>query len=97
MANRKTLIAAKTAAENQELTVTLDNPVTLSANGLGASESIPIHYKHDASTYFACYRDGVAVALTPTNNPVTIYGPGEFRVAKGITAGAVSVSLYNEE
>jgi len=68
-------------------------PATLVAIGLAVNETVDVQISPDGVNYTNLYVDRVQVQLTSTNNAVTIYGPGRYRVVKGVTVGPVTVGL----
>jgi len=92
-----TLIASTTAAATKDFQVERDAyypPVTIIANGLAAGETVDIQISDDdGATYANLFDAGSQVQVTDTNNAVTLYGPGKYRVSKAATAAAVTVGL----
>ncbi len=62
------------------------------ANGLEADEYGDIQISHDGGTTFQdLYVDGSQIRLNSTNVAQTVYGPGIFRVAKGVTTEVAGI------
>lgn len=66
----------------------LELPITVVAQGLGATESVTIEISADGGTTW----QGI-YTLTSTGPAVTITGPGLYRINKPATAGAVGVEV----
>lgn len=98
MANRCIdIISAKTAAEDSDTFGFTHGDVTsltLFASGLGAGEEIPLYITHNGTTWTEVHEEGTQTKLTNTNTVVRITGAGNYRVSKGITAGAVGVHMF---
>lgn len=93
----RTKIAAATGAATAIEKVTSNNPCTFVGYGFSGADSVAVEVSYDSGTNFvACYKNGVAVTIASTNNPVTVYGPGIFRLNKGVTTGSVGVVAYYE-
>lgn len=93
----KELIPAQTGAATAVVVIaTLEHiPTTFSAAGLAGAEVIPIEFSQDGGlTWTPLALNGNAVELTALNNMVTVDAYGQFRVNKGVTAGAVSVAAH---
>lgn len=70
---------------------------TVMAIGIAGAENADIQFSHDAGTTWTdLFEAGSQIRLTATNNMVTIYGPGVFRIDKEATAGATSIHLSLE-
>jgi len=69
-------------------------PITLSQEGLAGTETVDLQISNDGG---ASYKDvselGVQAQLTVDNTALTVLAPGRYRLNKGVTAGAVTVSL----
>ena len=98
MVETNIVITAKTAAETHDFDVAADNPVTVSASGF-SGDTVDIQYSADAGGSFANAYDsaGTQIQLSVTRPQITVYGPGVFRINKGITTGSVLVSLQSEQ
>ena len=92
-----TIISAQTTAATGDFSASKNTqqlPATLFASGLAGAEVANVMFSADGGlTYTNLFENGTQVQLTATNNAVTIYGPGMYRVSKGITVAAVPVSL----
>ena len=74
-----------------------DGRATISVIGIAGAENADIQFSHDVGTTWTdLFQDGSQVRLTATNNMVTVYGPGLFRVDKEATAGATSIHLHKD-
>lgn len=92
----KTDLAAITAAGQSTTFLVAENRmVTLifyAASGLSASEYGDIQISQDTGTTWQdLYASGSQVRMNSTNNAITIYGPGIFRVDKEVTTNATAV------
>lgn len=98
MPSNKTAFAAATDAASYAFKVFANNPMTIIGHGFaGSGDTIDVQISYDdGSTYVDCYRDGTQVQLTDTNNPVTVYGPGLFKVNKGATTDTIGCVLCQE-
>jgi len=98
MASLRTAFAAQTAAASATIQVSANNPLTLIGWGFdaGGTDFVDVMVRYDATNYTDCYENGAQIRLGKTNNTVTIYGPAEFKVDKGITTGQVGVSYWME-
>lgn len=97
----KTLLAPATGAGNSaEFVVGEQHEATVylhATSGLVVSEFADLQISHDGGSTWADYfKDGSQVRLTNTNNAVTIYGPGRFRVAKDATTNAAGIYLFDD-
>lgn len=91
-------IANTTAAVNSVAIPVGDKCTFIVTGTLGAAEKIDIEISPDrGSTFSDLYQDGLQTQLSTTNNAVTVYGPGIFRVAKGITSAACGVAYSMPE
>lgn len=70
--------------------------VTIIGYGFSGTDAISVQITYDGTNYVDCYRNGVAVTVTSTNNPVSVYGPGKFKLNKGSTTGTVGASICAE-
>jgi len=71
---------------------------TLFATGLASGESADLQFTQDAgSTWTDMKLNGSVVALTSDDNTVTVFGIGNYRVNKGVTSGAVTVTFHSEK
>jgi hypothetical protein len=84
------------------INVVTSNPITIVAWGFnGGEDVVNVALKYQSTPpnqndlYVDCWRDGQRVQVKATNNPVTVYGPGFFRVYKDSTE-AVGVSYWME-
>jgi hypothetical protein len=73
-----------------------NHPVTLVAKGLAAGETVDLQISYDGVDYEDCWAENTQLQLSTTNNPVTVYGPGMFRVVKNVTAGAAGVAKWEK-
>ena len=95
------LAPTTSAAQSTSFGVQHDTKKTVilhAASGLTAAEYGDIQISHDGGTTFQdLYSDGSQVRLTDTNNSVTVYGPGVFRVDKEVTTNAAGVYLSRKD
>jgi hypothetical protein len=86
------------------INVVTSNPITIVAWGFnGGEDVVNVALKYQSTPpnqndlYVDCWRDGQRVQVKATNNPVTVYGPGFFRIYKDSTeaVGAVAVADTN--
>ena len=95
----KIIVAATTAAvlvaDSPIITVpSTEYAATLIASGLAGVEAIQIHICTSGSTYEALIDStGTAVELSlATGNALSLDTPGNYKIVKGVTAGAVGIS-----
>jgi len=92
----QTLIVAATGAGTAVINVSSSNPATLVGWGF-STDTVDLQVSYDNGTTFVdIYKDGTQVQLSDTNNPVTVYGPGIFKINKGVTTGTVGVAIMRE-
>lgn len=92
------IITETTSAANSGIiSVSAHDHVTFGVTGtLGGAENIDVQYTDDGgSTWKDLYQDGSQVRLTTTNNLVTVYGPGLFRLAKEATSSAAGALRFS--
>lgn len=71
-------------------------PISISAPGMAGAENADVQFSQDGgTTWNDLFEDGVQIRLTATNNMITIFGPGVFRIDKEATAAAVGVFEHN--
>lgn len=89
------LAATTSAGQSAQFIVDGNRTVTVlfhAAAGLSATEHGDIQITHDdGTTWQDMFANGAQLRLNSTNNAVTIYGPGTFRVDKDATANATAV------
>lgn len=87
----KELIAAQVGAATGDMSV--NQPTTFIVQGVQtAGENIDLQIStDDGTTYVDLYQDGSQVQLNDTNVAVTAYGPGLYRVNKGVTSNAIGI------
>jgi len=69
---------------------------TLFSTGLASGESADVQFSQDGGATFADLKlNGSVVALTSDDNTVTVCGVGQYRINKGTTAGAVTVTVHS--
>ena len=93
------ILAEITDAAQSDAFVIGPQEATITATALGVGETIEIQIGHqqtpgDDVDWQDLFRSGTQQTLTPTNNSVTVLGPGKFRVDKSATAAATSVVLW---
>jgi len=95
----KELIAPATAADTQAgITVLGENiPCTFIASGLAGAETINIQIETTPGNYINMFSEGSQLELTATNNVLTVFGPGEYQLVKGITAGAAGAFMTSNQ
>ena len=92
------IITEATGAANSGIvSVSARDLVSFGITGTIASgEYADVQYTDDGgSTWHDLYQDGSQVRMTDTNNMVTVYGPGIFRIAKEVTASAAGVRRFS--
>lgn len=68
------------------------------ASGLTAGEYADVQVSHDSgATWQDLYQDGSQVRLHSTNNVVSIYGLGTYRVAKESSTNAAGLFLNRQD
>ena len=87
---REILTAATIAAVSADFTVD-HATVGVIAAGLAGAEVGVLQIKYDGINYIDVYANTALQQLTATNNVITVYGPGIYRINKGVTAAAVSL------
>lgn len=89
------LAAVTAAGQSTTFLVAENRMVTLifyAASGLSASEFGDIQISQDTGTTWQdLFADGSQIRMNSTNNAITIYGPGIFRVDKETTTNATAV------
>jgi len=89
------LTATTSAAQTGPFLVDGSRPVTLiafAAAGLSAVEHGDVQITHDGGTTWQdLFASDTQIRLNSTNNAVTIYGPGTFRVDKDVTTNATAI------
>ena len=89
----KELIAAQTATAT-EIVKLGQGLFTISAGKLVSAEVVTFQLdEDDVGTLGDLYQDGSIRQLTATHNVMTVQGPIDLQVSKGITAAAVGVYL----
>lgn len=85
------------AANSGVISVSAHDHVSFALTGtFGATEYADVQYTDDGgSTWHDLYQDGAQVRMGTTNNMVTVYGPGMFRVAKDATSSAAGVIRFS--
>ena len=73
------------------------NAPIMRVSGLGSGETVDLQMSQDGSTYADVYVSGTQVQLTSTNNSIPIDQVGLYRAKKGVTTGAVLVTLHYGE
>jgi hypothetical protein len=90
------LIAPTTEiAVSNHFRVSKGNSVTLVGTGM-VTETAVVEAAYDEDTWEPVSVGDTAVVLSVGNNPVTIYGPGLFRVSKVATTDVIGVALWEE-
>lgn len=84
-------VAANTAATSYEFVVGLGVPATVGAKGLAGAEVVEVQKKMGSTDYM-----DVGVQLTVAEPVKIIKGVGEYKLNKGVTAGAVSLHFENQ-
>ena len=95
IAKGKTAAASKTyklGNDNNNIYPTAPVTVYLLGASLAGGEAVTVQFLDD-TTWRNMYVAGELVALTTTNNIITIYGPLEFRLYKTITVGDIGVGI----
>lgn len=88
------LSPSTSSAMSDGLAMERGQAITFAADGtLGTAETIPVEIK-TASGWMAVVEGGAAVALSADDNVVSTDKPGIYRVNKGVTSGAVGVTVY---
>lgn len=88
-----TLIAWNTATASAYVTVDHGQSATIAAYNLAGAETVNIEFQV-GSNYTQVYdSSGNALKLTATQNPLTLVGPGTYKLSKSSTAGASSVHV----
>lgn len=83
------IIAAATGADTGDFAVV--DPTTFVVQGVQtASEDIDVQIWNGAA-FVDLYQDGSQVVLNDTNVAVTAYGPGLYRINKGVTSNAIGI------
>ena len=106
MPSLRQLIPAGAGAGEGYINVVSSNPITLVAFGFnGGADVVNVALRYyqppnltpgdPAGDYVDCWRCGQQVQVRADNNPVTVYGPGFFKVYKN-TAEAVGVAYWME-
>lgn len=86
--------ATTAAAISGGVSVDHGKATTFVADGtLETGETIPVEIR-TASGWVAVVEGGTAVALSADDNVVSTDKPGVYRVNKGVTSGAVGVTVY---
>lgn len=93
----KTLLAPQTGAgASSQFKVSSEQngqrPVSVIATGLAGAENADLQVNAN-DVWQDVFQDSAQVRLTATNNMVTVYGPGLYRVDKEATAGAAGIFL----
>lgn len=89
--NTRVVLAAGTdTAQSDPIKVYAVNPVTLVGFGFsGGTDVLTVEVNagdtDSAADWEPAGKDGAAIEITATNNPVTVYGPGVFRVVRTAT------------
>ena len=85
------------AAQSEPIPVSAGDLVSIAITGtVAAGEYLDIQYTDDGgATWQDLYQDGSQVRLTDTNNMVTVYGPGIFRVDKDSTAANAGARRFS--
>jgi len=95
-----TIITATTDAIASAAFLVMDShPVTLVAWGLSGTTDdtdLAVQITYDGTNFVNCFKDGSQVLITSVNNPITVYGPGVFRINKGATSGTVGVAKWKK-
>lgn len=87
----KEIIAPQTAAATNKISLGI-GLFTISAGKLVSAEVVTFQLdEKDVSSLGDLYQDGAIRQLTATHNAMTIQGPIDLQVSKGITAAAVGV------
>lgn len=69
-------------------------PTTFFASGFSGDDSVSIQFSiDDGDNWIDMKIDGESVTLNSTDNAKTIYGPGLYRLSKGVTTGSVGVVM----
>ena len=91
---KRTLFAADTAAGNSlSFSVEGIRGVTVMANGLAGAETATLEISADGGvTWFDATDASGAIELTATQSTLLVVGPGDYRIAKSITAAAVAIT-----
>lgn len=89
----KEIIAPATIAATA--TIQLGNGIfTVAAGKLASAEVVTFQLdEEDVSSLGDLYQDGAIRQLTATHNAMTVQGPIDLQVSKGVTAAAVGVYL----
>lgn len=93
------LIDDITIAASGNFTIGTDNdvPTTITATGLGASETVDIMFSQDGgATFTDMWIDGTQIQLSQTNNTLSLYVFGIFKVDKSVTSGGVTVTAHKK-
>ena len=88
-----TLIAATTSAASAYLEVHHGQSATIAAYNLAGAETVNIEFKVGTNYTQVYGTAGSALKLTATQNPLTLVGPGTYKLSKSSTAGASSVHV----
>ncbi len=92
----KVLIDAQTGAVNSAPFLTSrQHPVSLTAYNLDGVEEVVVQISYKKDSWQDLYVDGSKVVMTATNNTICTDMPGEYRVAKGVTANPVTVGHHS--
>lgn len=92
MSEAEILINPTTAAVvSKVLFVSNGEVIPVTANGLGATETIAIEVYSAADTWITYKIGGISVGLTANDNKIGIDIPGRYRLNKPVTLAAVGV------
>lgn len=93
----KILIASTTAAAISYFNVSAQNsipPISLFVTGLAGIETADVKFSADNGvTYASLFEKGLQTQLSVINNHISINSPGIYAISKGITLGAVQISM----
>ncbi len=97
MLNNKTLITAQTTEATAEFKVYSNNPVTIIGWGFSGDDSAAVEITYDGENYVPCAKQATADKVSSDDNPITVYGPGFFRINKGTTTGSVGIAICRNQ
>jgi hypothetical protein len=99
--NFVTMIAPTTDAADSNSIILTDAingrgrlPTTFFAVGFVGDDAVKIQFSvDDGANWIDLKLDGVDIELNAVNNAKTVYGPGLYRLSKGVTTGEVGVVM----